>query len=429
MEQNRHWRGESAAEGCVSRDLLEEIKLDSKFIEVIAGVRRSGKSTIFYLLVDELINRRGVDPGEILLVNFDHPVFVPYYAQAEKLDEIVSQAEILTQKKIKYVFLDEVQNVRLWEKWVKAKYDAGVFEKIFITGSNADLLEGEYISRLSGRYFARINYPFSFKEFLRAKGQDYYRDYVRNYNLKYKLVGFFDKYLRYGGFPEAVENEEKDILVNYYQTIILKDVIAGNEIRDAYGLKQTAYYLISNTAKLFSYNAIGKNLDLHESTVKEYIDHLKQAYLFEDLKKFDYSIKKQNRNPRKIYCADNGLVSQVGFNFSLNSGRFLENLVFLELKRKFGGVYYHSGEYECDFAVTEKSRRGKERISRVFQVCYNLNQDNEKREIEGVLEAMEKYKLTRGTILTHNQADTISRGDKRINVLPVWRWMIEEKAD
>lgn len=425
LEQNQHWREKDIAKNYTSRDLLEEIKLSSKFIEIITGVRRSGKSTIFNLLISNLINQKKVDPKEILLINFDHPVFIPYYGKVNDLDKIVEQAQILTKNKIKYIFLDEIQNIDLWEKWIKAKYDAGVFRKIFVSGSNADLLESQYITRLSGRYFAHINFPFSFKEFLRAKGQIYYSDYTKNYSIKYKLIPLFNEYLKLGGFPEVVIDSGKDILTSYYQTIILKDVIASNQIRDVYGLKQTAYHLISNVANLFSYNQIGKDLDIHESTIAEYIEHLKQAYLFEDLKKFDYSTKAQNRNPRKIYCIDNGLIERVALNFSLNYGRYLENLVFLELKRRFGDYYYHSRENECDFVVADKNNQGKTKIKQAFQVCYTITQKNKERELQGLLEAMKDYNLSRGVILTYNQNDTIRTKGKEIAITPVWRWLLE----
>ena len=150
----------------IGREIIKDLKLKSGFVEVITGVRRSGKSVIFNILVDNLIQKKRVPPKKILMVNFDNPSFIPFYKNAERLDEIIGEAEALAQTKIKYLFLDEVQNIELWEKWVKAKYDQKIFKKIFITGSNSNLLANRYISRLSGRYFSHINYPFSFKEFL-----------------------------------------------------------------------------------------------------------------------------------------------------------------------------------------------------------------------------------------------------------------------
>jgi hypothetical protein len=425
LEQNLHWQGK-AREKYVHRKILDSIKLESKFIEVLTGVRRSGKSTCFFILIQDLIKNGRAKPEEILFLNFDHPAFVPYYESPERLDEILDQAQRAAGRKTKYLFLDEVQNIRMWEKWVKAKYDAGTFTKIFITGSNADLLESQFTTRLSGRYFSHINYPFSFAEFLASRGQKYYTNHAKNHPIRYKLIGHFDDYLRLGGFPEVTLTGDKDILADYYQTILLKDVVASNEIRDIYGLRQVAYYLISNVSKLISYNRVGGALDIHEQTVKDYMEYLKSAFLFDAVRKFDYSVRKQARNPRKIYCVDNGLMNGVGFSFSVNSGRYLENLVYLEIKRRFKRIFYHTNGHECDFVAGNQDKQGAVKIEQAIQVCYNLNQDNREREFAGLLDAMEEHKLREGLVLTHNQADELKQNGKTIKVLPVWRWMLED---
>ena len=420
LEQNPHWQNKKIKNEYVHRDIIKNIKLKSNFVEVIIGVRRSGKSTIFDILIQELIQKIKIQPKEILTINFDNPNFIPFYQNVQKLDEIINTAEILTQTKIKYLFLDEVQNIALWEKWVKAKYDQKIFKKIFITGSNSKLLESQYISRLSGRYFSHFNQPFSFQEFLNFHQQDYYQEDIKNFPIKNKLLVLFNKYLKQGGFPEAIICNNQDILKNYYQTILLKDVIDNNEIRNSFNLKQLAYFLITNATCFFSYNNIAKNLNIHENTVKEYIEYLKQAYLFDELKKYDFSLKKQNINKRKIYCADNGLVSQIGFNFSKNNGRYLENLIFTELKRKGKECFYHSGKYECDFVI-KKGLKIKEAI----QVCYEINSQNKDRELNGLKEAMTVYKLKKGIIITHNQDEIIKENNKIIVLISAWRWLLQ----
>jgi len=425
LEQNPHWQGKASAE-YVRRRLLNDIKLDSRFIEVLTGVRRSGKSTCLFILVQDLIKSGRAQPEEILFLNFDHPAFVPYYADPARLDEVVDQAQMAAGRPAKYLFLDEIQNVQMWEKWAKAKYDARAFKKIFITGSNADLLESQFTSRLSGRYFSHISRPFSFAEFLDCRGQKYYQDRARNHPLRYRLIGHFDDYLRLGGFPEVALTGDKDILASYYQTILLKDVVAGNEIRDIYSLRQVAYYLISNVSKLMSYTRIGRSLKVHEQTVKEYIEYLKSAFLFATVRKFDYSVRKQARNPRKVYCADNGLMNGVGFSFSVNSGRYLENLVYLELQRRFRHIFYHANGRECDFVAGNRDKQGAAKIELAVQVCYGLDQNNREREIAGLLDAMEEHNLQQGLVLTHNQTDELKQDGKTVKILPVWRWLLEK---
>ena len=422
LEQNRHWGGKRIAAGYVNREMIKDLKLKSDFVEVITGVRRSGKSVIFDVLADDLIQKKQIPPKKILMVNFDNPSFIPFYRKIERIDEIIEQAEVLTQTKVRYLFLDEVQNIELWERWVKAKYDQKIFKKIFITGSNSNLLASQYISRLSGRYFSHINYPFSFREFLLSHDQEYHKDYVDNFPVKHKLIGLFRRYLKEGGFPEAVMANDMDILKIYYQTILLKDVIDNNKIRDSFNLKQIAYFLVTSATSFFSYGNIAKNLGIHENTVKEYIEYLKQSYLFGELKKYDVSVRKQNINRRKIYCVDNGLINQIGFNFSENSGRYLENLVFVELKRRKKECFYHTGKYECDFVLKEGNK-----IKSAIQVCYEMNKENEARELNGLLEAMNAYGLKKGFVITYNQDKIINQSGKKIILLPAWRWLLEEK--
>lgn len=419
LEQNPHWQKRIVPEQYVQRDLLANFKLKSAFIEVVVGVRRSGKSTILRLLADEIITKKMATPREILFANFDNPGFLPYYDHSEKLDELIEQAEALNGEKIKYLFLDEVQNISFWEKWVKAKYDQKIFRKIFITGSNANLLTGQYISRLSGRYFAHTNYPYSFKEYLTAQKTPFYKTETDNFPLKHKHMAAFQSFLRGGGFPEVVRSGDAEIIDSYYQTVILKDVADMRGVRDSLSLKQLAYYLVSNATQLISYNGIAKQLGIHENTAKEYLSYFQDAYLFYELKKFDYSLKKQMANKRKIYIVDNAFVDRVGLDFSDNSGKFLENLVFMELLKAGQEIYYHGGANECDFVIRKNNR-----IETAIQVCYDLNEKNRKREIAGAEEAMEVYNLKKSYILTSSQEELIPNNGRKIIVMPIWKWLL-----
>ncbi len=144
-----------------------------------------------------------------------------------------------------------------------------------------------------------------------------------------------------------------------------------------------------------------------------------KAFLFFFINKFDFSIKKQIQNPRKVYCVDNGFVNHVGFRFSEDKGRILENLVFIELKRREEDIYYFSDKGECDFILREGIK-----IKKAIQVCYDLNEKNKARELNGLLEAMNKFKLNEGLILTHNQDEEIKLKGKKISVKSVWKWLL-----
>lgn len=419
-QQNPHWRKTFRFEKFVDRNLVDEIKLSSKFIEIITGVRRSGKSVILKILINKLIKEKNIKPQEILFLNLDYPYFVPLYENIAKLEDVISRAEELTGQKVRYLFLDEIQNIQNWEKWIKAVYDEKIFSKIFVTGSNANLLNDKNITRLSGRYFAHQNYPFSFQEYLMAKKQKFYTNDIENLTIKNKLLKNFDSYLKTGGFPEVVLENDAEILNTYYQTILQKDILNEINPKNSTPLKELAYWLVTNQTSFFSYNKLGKLLNIDESTVAKYIELMVDAFLIFDLKKFDVSLKKQMINKKKIYLIDNGFASQVGFNFVENYGNYFENIVFLELKRRQGEIFYHHNRRECDFVVKNGLR-----IAEVYQACFDLNDKNRDREIAGLVDALNKYNLKVGYIITRQQEEEIKVDDKIIKVIPIWKWLLE----
>jgi len=215
IKQNPHWKSVQEKSQYIKRDFLRNINLNSKFIEIIVGVRRGGKSTAFKIFIDSLIQQKKAKAREILFLNFDNPNFTSLYDNVGDLDLLIEQAEVLTGYKIKYLFLDEIQNINLWEKWVKAAYDQNDFKKIFITGSNSSLLESKYISLLSGRHFSYINFPFSFKEFLAAKKISLADDKIDILRNKHNILKLFDQYLKLGGFPEVVIDKDVNIINSY----------------------------------------------------------------------------------------------------------------------------------------------------------------------------------------------------------------------
>jgi uncharacterized protein len=156
------------------------------------------------------------------------------------------------------------------------------------------------------------------------------------------------------------------------------------------------------------------------ATLKQIMNSFEQAFLYFSTNKFDYSIKKQILNPKKTYCIDNGFATTMGFRFSKDKGNFLENLAAIELKRRNKEIYYFREKNECDFVIKEKLK-----IKGAIQVCYDLNDNNKKREIKGLLNALNKFKLKKGLILTYDQEDIINKDNKTIIVEPVWKWLLK----
>ena len=413
IAQNRHWNSEKYP-NLFSRSLLASItkKMQAKEVHVLLGVRRSGKSTLFKLLINYLLEK--ADPLAILYINLDDPFFSEVWRDAKELYRVVETSEKITKKKIKYLLLDEVQNVNGWERFVKSAYDADIFKKIFITGSNSSLLKGNYARLLSGRYITDYVYPLSFQEILNAQGIHSYKDLI---SAKPRVLGILDDILLYGSFPEVFKTEDRDlkreILLNYYETIIFKDCIANHNVRDIKTFKELAFYLISNISSLYSYNSLARAVKSNENTVREFVNILEDSFLMFEVKNFSYSIKTQSRSKKKIYCIDNSFLNTISFKFSDNKGKLLENLVFTEfLKNNFGEVYFYQENKECDFIL----KQGKKLYA--IQVSYEVGASNLEREMEGLRSAMKKLNIQRGYIITY---DTEMQLDEKISMVPFWK--------
>ena len=407
IAQNKHW--DKPYKNLYERDIFQTLvrNLQTKHIQVIQGIRRSGKSTLFKLLINYL--SQTVDPLEILYVNLDDPFFTPYQKDATKFYDIVTEAKKLTQKEIKYLFLDEVQNIQGWESYVKSIYDSELFVKIFVTGSNSTLLEGELATLLTGRYLSVQVYPLSFKEILKINHITNYMQLVKEQPKVLKLV---DDMMEYGSFVEVYEHNEafrRDILKSYYQTILLKDGVANNAIRDVKSFKELSFYLLSNVGSLYSYNSLAKAVSIHDKSAKEYLSYLEESYLCSEFKQFSFSLKEQQNAKKKLYFSDNGFLL-LSFKFSSNLGKLLENLVFTELLKQEYEVYFYNKNFECDFIAK------KENKTIAIQVCYELTNENIKREFNGLKKL--PFEVDEKIVLTYNQSEE----SDEISIVSFWEY-------
>ena len=223
------------------------------------------------------------------------------------------------------------------------------------------------------------------------------------------------------GFPLVVKENDIELINSYFQDILYRDIISRYSLTQVNEIKQIGLYFAVNVGKLFSYSTLQKISGVKSlSSVKDYLYYYAQSYLFFYLKKFDYSLKKQIMNPKKVYTIDPGFANRIGFNFSENKGRILENIVFLELLRRSKDIYYYSGKNECDFVIKE----GLE-IIEAIQVSYHINVNNEQREYGGLQEAMNVYNLKQGLLLSYDTEKSIQSGSTEIKVIPVWKWLLD----
>ena len=375
-------------------------------IVVISGIRRSGKST--------LLRQFSAHYKEFLYINFDDDRLLDFsLADVPVLLLVFEKLHPGT----KVIFIDEIQNVAGWERFVRRIHDEGY--KVFLTGSNAKLLSMELGTHLTGRYAKMTLYPFSFREVLKFYSVSTDRITTKK---KAAILAQFDRYLTGGGFPEYLKYADTEYLKRTYDDILFRDIIGRFGIREVKAFRQLAHYLFTNTGNTASYNALKKVLGFKSVvSVRDYVGFLEEAYLVFELFKFDYSLKKQYVNDKKIYCIDNGMRNAVAFRFSGDRGRLLENLVFIELLRRKDPVYFFKNASECDFVIEKQGT-----VTTAIQVCYEISPENRERELDGLTEAMQTLKAGHGMILTYHQEENIIRDGYMVQVLPVWKWLLDE---
>ena len=404
-----------------------------KIISVI-GPRRSGKTYFLYQLINELLNK-GIDKRKLLYVNFDDSRLLPLRSNSLEL-LLESYFELypeLVNEDI-YVFLDEVQNVIKWEFFVRRLYETNK-AKIFVTGSSSKMLSKEIATSLRGRTIPHVVLPFSFKEFLLAKGLNPKK--LSIYGLdRYKIKKFFMEYLEFGGFPEVSLENDKNIklriLQEYLDVMIYRDIVERYSVRNLPLLRYVIKYLLTNVSTYLSisslYKSIKSQLSASKATLSDYISYLQDTMLIFLVPQYSFSLNTQIRAPQKLYVVDTGLRNANCFLFSEDYGHLAENIVFLELFRETirkpqMSLFYWKGEkqQEVDFLVSHKGK-----VSALYQVCWNVNsEETRKREEKGLLSAIKTFKLEQGYILTEDYSDEKKINGKSIIYEPIWQWLLK----
>lgn len=375
----------------IDRDYGEEMNVRTSHIEVVSGVRRCGKSTLLKHILKQFV-------GKVIYFNFeDSRVFDFELTDFPKLDEIIGG-------NVEAYFFDEIQNVPSWEIFVRELHERG--EKVFITGSNASLLSRELGTRLTGRHKRHELFPFSYNEFLKFK------------KLKSGSKSF-DKYLELGGFPEYLLHEDQELMQNLLKDIVLRDIAVRYGVRNTKVLMEITLYLLSNIGKEMTFNSLKKTFSVGSAnSIMDYLSWLEDGYLLFFLQRFSYSSKVSAVNPRKVYAIDTGMVQCNSLSFTEDTGRLLENLVYIHLRKTCEKLFYFREKNECDFVVFEKNK-----CKMAIQVCQEVHSENMKRELNGLLEAMQFFKLKEGLILTQNQSDVLSIEGKTVKVVPVFEFI------
>lgn len=400
-------------ERIIPRQIQSKISslMGSDLIKVIMGVRRCGKSVLAHQLLT------GENYG---YVNFDD----------ERLSGVKSQElndflEVMNEidPNFKYFFLDEVQNVEGWELFVNRLKRKGY--NIIISGSNSKLLSKELATHLTGRHFSIELYPFSFREFLIYEDLKIEEKDVFITEKRANLRRMFEKYVEIGGLPEVFKIEAwASYLRDLFYKIIMRDIVERYSIKYVKDLKEIALLAVSNFGSKITYHKIKRIFEVKSvHTIKNYLDYLQEAYLIFQLLPFSFKFKEQIKQPRKIYCIDTGLINALVPKATFDYGRIMENITFLELKRRGKEIYFYSQpNYEVDFLVKEGIK-----IIQLIQVCFSIkDEDTRKREFRSLLKGSKDLRCNELTLITCDEEKEEQIDSKIIRVVPLWKWLLLE---
>lgn len=378
-------------------------------IIIISGIRRCGKST----LLNEI---RSLNREKDYYLNFDDDRLINF--QVEDF-QLLYELFIELFGKQNTFFFDEIQNIAGWERFVRRLHDEG--NKVFITGSNAHMLSKELGTHLTGRYIQIELFPFTFNEYLVFNKVEVAQEIAFNTETISNYRRFFGDYSENGGIPEYLKTKNKDYLKSLYEGVVFRDIVSRHNLSKAKEIKELLYFIAGNVAKEATQNSLARTVGIKNSTtIKDYLSYFEDSYLVFALYRYYDSIIKQLLAPRKLYFIDNALARNVSFRSTNDSGRFLENIVFIELKRRGGELFYFKEKNECDFITKH------DELIAALQVCSDLqNPDTKARELAGLIEAMQFFNLQSGIILTDYEEDEWEIESKTILVKPVWKWLIE----
>ncbi len=409
-------------------DRLEALITGSNQIITITGPRRAGKSYLMRQMARRLSDK-GVKRENILFVNFEDPRFGSL--DTKVLAQVYDVYKgFISPTDTPYIFLDEIQEVSGWEKWVRTMHELRK-AKIIVSGSNAHLLSRELGTLLTGRHLDLTVFPLSFAEYL-TFNQIEVKNTFGIVGQTAEIDGLLHKYIEAGSFPEvALSVKKTEVLLNYFDDLLTKDLLKRFRVRKTPAMKALIKYYLSNAANLVTFTSAGKFLQVNPNTIERFSGYFEDVYLIFSLKRFSYKVKEQEKSPRKIYAVDTGLCNSVGFRFSENIGRLAENIVFLALKRKqildpqVELFYWKDAQHrEVDFVI--KQGLG---IASLIQVCWNMRDEKTKnRELRSLQKAMKELKVDKATIITEDAEGEEKLNGFTVKTVPLWKWLLAEEG-
>ncbi len=386
----------------------------SDLIKVILGPRRAGKSVFALMLL------KG---KEFSYFNFDDES-LPGEEKID-LDELMTELK-LAYGDTKYILFDEIQNLPRWELFVNRLHRAGY--NLVLTGSNASLLSKELATHLTGRHIPIEILPFNFMEVLKAKQYEVFADKLLVSDEKAKLLGYIQQYMMNGGYPEVVTKDidPRGYLDVLFDAVLFKDVVKRHKVRFSEQIDGLGSYLINNVSNQYGPKKLADVLKFKsEVTLENYLGYLTEAYLIFSLKRHSTKAGIRLRSPKKTYVVDNGFITAKAVQHSPNSGKLMENLVFMELVKRGNQpnreLFYHKtrNDREIDFVI----KKGYE-VMELIQVSYDsTSQDVEEREVKALIEAGEELNVVKMIVLTWNEKREVRKNGKIVQFTPLWEWL------
>ncbi len=382
--------------------------MENDLIKVIIGPRRAGKSVFAMQLL------KGID---FAYLNFDD----------ERLLDVTDYDDFIkairqVYGETNYLLFDEIQNLKDWELFLNRLQRNGF--RIVITGSNAHLLSRELSTHLTGRFLEFQILPFSFKEFLHAKSFQI-DDTLELKERQGSLLGYLDKYINVGGFPEIVTKhvEPGSYLPTLFESILFKDIAKRYNVRYSKKLYDLGYYLITNHSCEFTYTRLKKILDFRSvHTVENYVKYISEAFIVFVVDRFSFKLAEQIKSPKKVYSYDTGMAKSVRFAVTPDTGKFIENIVAIELLRRDIEPYFYrtrNGK-EIDFVI----KKGSD-INQLIQVSYDISEyATKKRELNALVKAGQELRCDNLTVITWDHCGEDLIDEQKVSFLPLWRWLL-----
>jgi uncharacterized protein len=411
---------------------LVSIKEMEGKVRTIIGMRRVGKTSLCFQKINELI-LQGLPRNQILYINFEDERLLPF-TSAEFSILLDRWFHLYPEnKKLQcHLFLDEIQNIPHWDKFVRRVIDSENIE-VYVTGSSSKMLSSEIATALRGRSLTTEVFPYSFKEFLKTRDLCPTDPKIIGSAQKAQMSHFFEIYLEIGGFPE-IQNVSKelrrDVLRGYVDTVVLRDVIERHSVSNISCLRALLRQIFHSPAQLFSvskcYNDLkSQGIACTKASLFEYIHHLADAFLLYQVPILSHSERVRQVNPKKMYLIDTGLIGAMSHRLSADRGAILENIVYMELRRQQLCIEYaHTSQgNEIDFVIRSYPDSPLSDAT-LIQVTWDMGHPaTRERELRALREGMAEFGTSKAIVVTAFEEgyDT----DSGIEIVPAWRWLVQ----